>query len=237
MVASDQLCAVGGAIVTHVLIVEDEPSLRLLLTRLMNHAGYQVTASATGSAGLREALNGHHDLVLLDLMLPDLPGEDVLRVLLTARPEAKVIVLSSVTEVGRRVGVLDGGAADFVAKPFGNSELLARVRARIRTESVSRPTPTNYLVNGRIRVDIERRTLVIGNEEIALSQREFVLLTHLIRRRGQVCSRAELLSQVWGIGFDPGTNVVDVYVRRLRAKLTADAIETVRNVGYRLAAG
>ena len=221
----------------HVLIVEDEPNLRLLLTRLLTHGGYEVSAAATGAAGLREALNGQHDLVLLDLVLPDLPGEDVLRVLVTARPDAKVIVLSSAAEVSRRVGVLDGGAADFVAKPFVNSELLARVRLRIRTASVPRQAPLSYLVGGSIRVDVERRALVVGKERIPLSQREFVLLTHLIHRHGQVCSREELLAEVWGIGFDPGTNVVDVYVRRLRAKLAADAIETVRNVGYRLVAG
>ncbi len=224
----------------HVLVVEDEPNLLLLLARLLTDSGHQVSTAATGSAGLQLALTGEYDLVLLDLILPDLSGEDVLRVLITARPEVKVIVLSSVAEVRRKVGVLDAGAADFVAKPFVNGELLARIRARIR----STPTPaatvggrgTSYLVGSGIELDVDRRALVVNGDRIELSQREFVLLTHLIHRRGEVCTRQELLADVWGIAFDPGTNVVDVYVRRLRAKLSADSIETVRNVGYRLVA-
>jgi DNA-binding response OmpR family regulator len=220
----------------HILLIDDEPSLRLLLARLLANAGYQVSTASTGSAGLQAALNAPHDLILLDLSLPDLPGEDVLRVLLTARPDAKVLVLSSVGEIGRRVGVLDAGAADFVAKPFVNSELMARIRLRMRTDSPSRTPGKEYLVGAGIQLDMQRRELVIDGDRIELSQREFVLLAHLIHRRGEVCTRQELLADVWGIGFDPGTNVVDVYVRRLRAKLAANAIETVRNVGYRLAA-
>jgi DNA-binding response OmpR family regulator len=222
--------------VAHVLIIEDEPNLLLLLARLLTDAGHLVSTAATGSAGLQQALSGEHDLVLLDLILPDLSGEDVLRVLVTARPDARVIVLSSVAEVGRRVGVLDAGAADFVAKPFVNGELLARIRARIRTAPAPAGRAKSYLVGSGIQLDVERRALVVNGDRIELSQREFVLLTHLIHRRGEVCTRQELLADVWGIEFDPGTNVVDVYVRRLRAKLAADSIETVRNVGYRLAA-
>lgn len=220
----------------HVLVVEDEPDLRLLLARLLTEAGYQVATAATGSTGLQLALSGDHDLVLLDLILPDLPGEDVLRVLVTARPETRVLVLSSVAEIGRRVAVLDAGAADFVAKPFVNRELLARIRARLRTEKAQALQPTSYLVGRGIQLDTTRRELVVNGDRIELSQREFVLLTHLLHRRGMVCTRQELLADVWGMPFDPGTNVVDVYVGRLRAKLLADTIETVRNVGYRLVA-
>jgi DNA-binding response OmpR family regulator len=220
----------------HILIVEDEPALRLLLARLIAEAGYQVATADTGSTGLQMALSGDHDLVLLDLILPDLPGEDVLRVLVTARPETRVLVLSSVAEIGRRVAVLDAGAADFVAKPFVNRELLARIRARLRTEKALVVRPASYLVGRGIQLDMMRRALVVNGDRIELTQREFVLLTHLIHRRGKVCTRQELLADVWGISFDPGTNVVDVYVARLRAKLVADTIETVRNVGYRLIA-
>ena len=231
-----QLGNPGGVAVAHVLIIEDEPNLLRLLARLLTDAGHQVSTAATGAAGLQQALAGEHDLVLLDLILPDLSGEDVLRVMVTARPEVKVIVLSSVAEVGRRVGVLDGGAADFVAKPFVNGELLARIRARVRAIPTPVARMTSYLVGSGIELDVERRALILNGDRIELSQREFVLLTHLLHRRGEVCTRQELLADVWGIAFDPGTNVVDVYVRRLRAKLAADSIETVRNVGYRLVA-
>ncbi|MGB8651313.1 MAG: response regulator transcription factor [Mycobacteriales bacterium] len=221
----------------HILVVEDEPALSALLVRLLTDAGHEVTTAATGAEGLEHGLNGNHDLVLLDLMLPDLCGEDVLRVLVAAKPDANVVVVSSVPELRRRVGVLDAGAADFVAKPFANSDLLARVRLRLRDDRSAHARPTARLVHGELRLDEERHELVVGNHRVRLSQREFVLLAHLVRRKGQVCSRQELLAEVWGLHFDPGTNVVDVYVRRLRAKLTTDAIETVRNVGYRLAAG
>lgn len=220
----------------HVLIIEDEPNLRELLVRLLTSAGYQVSAAATGSRGLHAALGGQHDLVLLDLMLPDLPGEEVLHVLLAARPDARVLILSSVSEVSRRVGVLNGGAADFVAKPFVNGELLARIRLRIREDGGRNGSGPLVPVDADARLDVHRRELVINDQRIPLSQREFTLLTHLLNRKGVTCSRRELLAEVWGIGFDPGTNVVDVYVGRLRAKLAPDTIETVRNVGYRLAA-
>lgn len=221
---------------SQILIIEDEPDLRLLLARLLTEAGYEVTEAGTGSAGLHLALSGEHDLILLDLILPDLPGEDVLRVIATARPAVRVLVLSSVAEIGRRVAVLDAGAVDFVAKPFVNRELLARIRARLRAERPAADRPISYLVGKGIQLNMTRRELIVNSERIELSQREFVLLTHLIRRRGKVCTRQELLADVWGIPFDPRTNVVDVYVGRLRAKMLADTIETVRNVGYRLVA-
>lgn len=222
----------------HVVVVEDEPNLRVLLRRLLSDVGYRVTTAATGSAGLNILLaEDPCDLVILDLMLPDLSGEDVLHVLLAAKPETRVLVLSSAPEVGRRVGVLDAGAVDFVAKPFTNAELLARVRARLRADASAHVSPApRYLSGVGFELDLRRRELVMGEQRILLPHREFVLLAHLLHRRGEVCTRQELLSEVWGLSFDPGTNVVDVYVRRLRSKLAANCIETVRNVGYRLVA-
>ncbi|MCU1658914.1 MAG: hypothetical protein JWO57_3570 [Pseudonocardiales bacterium] len=220
----------------HILLVEDEPNLRALLGRLLGETGYRVTTASTGSQGLRAALSEEYDLVVLDLMLPDIPGEEVLHVLLAARPDAKVLILSSVPEVGRRVGVLDGGAADFVAKPFVNAELLARIRLRIRDDGSGRSNAPYLAIDDGARVDVQRRELMINSQRVPLPQREFALLTYLLNRKGEACSREELLADVWGIGFDPGTNVVDVYVGRLRAKLAPDTIETVRNVGYRLVA-
>jgi two-component system, OmpR family, response regulator len=220
----------------HILVIEDEPRLRVLLGRLLGDAGYRVTAAPNGTRGLHAALSDGYDLILLDLMLPDVPGELVLETVLAARPDVKVLILSSVAEVGRRVAVLERGAADFVPKPFVNAELLARVRLRINHENPRENAAASVAIGVSTRLDVRRRELVVNDTRIQLSQREFTLLTHLLDRRGEVCTRQELLADVWGIGFDPGTNVVDVYVGRLRAKLATDAIETVRNVGYRLAA-
>lgn len=223
---------------TCVLVVEDEPQLALLMTRLLQDAGYQVRTAATAADGLLQALSAPYDLVILDLMLPDLPGEDVLRALLAARPQANVMVVSSVPEVHRRVQALEAGARDFVAKPFASSELLARVRLRLQGPAHAadgEDAPVALL--GPVTLDRGRCELVAGDRRVRLSQREYVLLAHLLQHKGQVCSRQELLAQVWGLTFDPGTNVVDVYVRRLRQKLSPDAIETVRHVGYRLADG
>ncbi len=230
----------GGGLVAHVLVIEDEPSLRMLLGRLLTDAGYRVSLAATAGIGLEAARSDPPELVLLDLLLPDRPGDEVLTSLLEAQPDLRIIVLSSVTEVGRRISVLDTGAVDFVAKPFSNGELLARLRARLRNDVPSAADTAaatdRYLPGAGFRLDLQRRELLVGTDRIELSQREFVLLSHLLHRRGEVCTRQELLSEVWGIEFDPGTNVVDVYVRRLRAKLAADTIETVRNVGYRFVA-
>ena len=219
---------------SRILIIEDEPALRLLLTRLLGSAGYAVEAVGTGAAGLRLALRDAFDLVVLDLMLPDRPGEQVMRALLAERPDANVLVLSSSPDAARRVAVLDGGASDYVGKPFVTGELLARVRLRMREHP---PTGAPVIpIDGRTHLDAVRRTLVMDGARVPLSQREFALLSYLAQRRGAPCTRQELLADVWGLAFDPGTNVVDVYIGRLRAKLASATIETVRNVGYRLAA-
>ena len=220
-----------------ILVIEDEPNLRLLLDRLLGEAGFDVVECETGMTGLATALAEEFDLIVLDLTLPDVAGEHVLHVLMSAKPSARVLVLSSVTEVGRRVAVLEGGALDFVAKPFSNAGLLTRIRIRMSEErGPVRPSGTDSMKTSGIQLDPGRRALITDGKRVGLSQREFVLLTYLLDRKGEVCSRPELLSGVWDMAFDPGTNVVDVYVRRLRAKLGESAIETIRNVGYRLVA-
>jgi DNA-binding response OmpR family regulator len=221
---------------SRILIIEDEDNLRALLMRLLGGAGYVVAGAATGSEGLQAALSEPYDLVVLDLMLPDLTGEEIMHVLLTARPGCRILILSSALEVGRRVGVLERGAADFVPKPFVNSELLARVRLRINEPTARTGSATRVVIDDEAHLDVSRRDLVMNGHRIALSQREFTLLDYLATRRGAICTRKELLADVWGLGFDPGTNVVDVYIGRLRSKLAPVRIETVRNVGYRLAA-
>ena len=222
-----------------ILVVEDEPSLARLLSRILTTAGYSVTEAATGTAALRSVRATDPDLILLDLILPDMRGESVLTELMSTRPDSRILVLSSVTQISTRVKVLDGGAVDFLAKPFANAELVARVRARIRTGEgppVQPSWPPQHVRGAGLELDVERREIIAGGRRIELTQREFVLLSYLLQRAPAVCSRAELMKGVWGTSFDGGTNVVDVYVKRLRWKLTSEKIETVRNVGYRLVA-
>jgi len=216
------------------LVVDDEERIRTLLRRVFENEGFSVDTAASGTEAVALAGRGH-DLVVLDLMLPDMDGTEVLTRLLAADPARRVVVLSAVPEIGSRVQVLDMGALDFIPKPFAIAELLARVRARLRE-----PTQAGRfrgMAAGDLRLDTERRELTVDGRVVPLSQREYVLLGHLMRRAGQVCSREELLADVWGYTFDPGSNVVDVYIRRLRAKLGLARIETVRNVGYSLIAG
>ena len=220
-----------------ILVIEDEPNVRLLLARLLEEAGFDLVECETGMTGLAAALAEDFDLIVLDLVLPDVAGEHVLHVLMSAKPSARVLVLSSVTEVGRRVAVLEGGALDFVAKPFSNAELLARIRVRIIHEQGLDGSRAKVSVRSpALKLDTIRRALIAGGKRIGLSEREFVLLAYLLDRQGEICSRPELLDRVWDMRFDPGTNVVDVCVRRLRAKIGEGSIETIRNVGYRLVA-
>ncbi len=165
-------------------------------------------------------------------MLPDLDGMTVLHKLVENVPSQPVLVLSAVPQIATRVACIEGGAADFVAKPFALAELVARVRARIRERA---PGPaTDLLTAGPVRLDLRSHKVIVQGRESALSHREFSLLRYLMQRTGLACSRAELLREVWDMTFDPGTNVVDVFIRRLRAKLDhPDRIVAVRHVGYR----
>jgi DNA-binding response OmpR family regulator len=195
-----------------------------------------VDCAADGTTGLTLANEGRHQLVLLDLMLPGIDGVSVLRSLMASRPAQRVLVLSAVGDVTSKVRCLELGASDYLPKPFAVAELIARVRARLRQpgpEQAAAPDGAErWLKVGDVALDTARRTVDYQGRSVVLSQREFVLLRHLMRRAGDVCGREELLSDVWGYSFDPGTNVVDVYVGRLRAKLSANLIETIRNVGY-----
>jgi two-component system OmpR family response regulator len=214
-----------------VLVVEDDERIGRLVSRALQRDGYVTEWAGTGPDGLAAALAGDFELVILDLMLPGMSGEEVLERLVRHRPQQRVMVLSAVPEIGARVAVLEAGAADFLGKPFAVAELLARVRARVRAPA---PGATRQSVEaGPVRLDLRRRRAYINGADVDLPQREFLLLLHLMSRPGQVCTRTELLADVWGLTFDPGTNVIDVYVRRLRGKLDRpDRIETVRHVGY-----
>lgn len=219
-----------------VLVIEDEDRIGRLITRALENGGLSTERAATGPAGLQAALSGDFDLIVLDLMLPGMDGRQVLKRIVEERPEQRVLVLSAVPEIGTRVAVLEAGAADFLGKPFAVAELVARVRARLR--SLAPGAASRWLSAGPVRLDLQRRQAKVNGADVELPMREFLLLQHLMSRAGQPCSRNELLADVWGMTFDPGSNVVDVYVRRLRNKLDRpDRIETVRHVGYAYAVG
>lgn len=218
------------------LVVDDELRIRGLLHRVLTDAGFGVDTAETGQQALTMTRATEYHFIVLDLMLPDIHGLVVLERVLATRPQMGVLVLSAVPEIGPRVRALDLGAVDFLPKPFSVDELLARIRARIRmqnTEPINQPGRRLTVCAEEIALDAEHQHVRFGQRSIALSHREFGLLSHLMQHRGQACTRTELLDAVWGYQFDPGTNVVDVYIRRLRTKLRpADLIRTVRNVGY-----
>jgi DNA-binding response OmpR family regulator len=224
------------------LVVDDEDRICRFLGRALRSAGYGVDYATTGPAALAAAAQHEYALIVLDLMLPGLHGSEVLRRMLAERPGEKVLVLSAITGVETRVGCLEAGAVDYLAKPFAIAEFLARVRSRLRESGADDARDravrrggqltADEVEAGGIRLDTRRRSLDVRGTRRPLSQREYALLLHLMQHEGTVCTREELLSDVWGYTFDPGSNIVDVYIGRLRAKLDADSIETVRNVGY-----
>ena len=214
-----------------ILVVDDEPRILRFVVRGLRAEGYEVDSADTGTDGLRKALQSQYGLVILDLLMPGLDGASVLHRLLAERPRQAVIVLSCLTATATKVRCLEAGAEDYLAKPFSMDELLARVRARLRA-AAGRSTS---LVGGRLRLDLIRREADSGAGPVPLSEREFLLLRELMRHPGRVVSKQRLLSAVWHYHFDPGSNVVDVYVSRLRAKLGAATIATVRGEGYRIA--
>jgi two-component system, OmpR family, response regulator len=219
-----------------VLVVEDDERMGRLLTRALSGAGLAVHWVSTGDEGLGTALRGDFDLVVLDLVLPGMDGAEVLRQLVERRPTQRVIVISGASEVDTRVACLEAGAEDFIGKPFAVAELLARVRVRMRTVPVAPPNP--YLSIGPVRLDLRMHRAQLGDRQIDLSSREFLLLQYLMRRADQVCSRSELLDAVWGIAGDSASNVLDACVRRLRGKLGGpEWLETIRNSGYRYVVG
>jgi two-component system, OmpR family, response regulator len=215
-----------------VLVVDDETRITSFVSRALSGEGLQVDAANDGRRGLELARSGRYSLVVLDLLLPGLDGVTVLRELMQVRPEQRVLVLSALSDVESKVECLELGASDYLPKPFSLAELLARVRARLR-QPASGPGE-RYLRAGGMTLDLVRRAVDAGSGPLPLPEREFLLLRTLMLRDGEVVGRQRLLEDVWGLAFDPGSNVVDVCVGRLRARIGGDAIETVRGVGYRL---
>ena len=218
-----------------ILVIEDEARIQAFLARGLEAEGYTVVAAGDGREGLDLATAARWDLVVLDLLLPGLNGLQVLRELNRAKPELPVVILSARGDVQTKLRGFALGATDYVAKPFSLDELLARIRVRLRSTATF--GDENVLRGGNVVLDVARRQAGVGDRTADLSDREFRLLHHLLVHAGEVVSRERLLAEVWGYDFDPGSNVVDVCVRRLRQKLGPDApIETVRHAGYRLAA-
>ena len=218
---------------TRILIAEDEDRISSFIEKGLRAEGMTTLVVADGQSAVGNALSGEFDLVILDLGLPVLDGFGVLRRLRGERSSVPVIVLTARDAVEDTVAALSGGADDHMRKPFSFDELLARIRLRLNT---STHTETTILRLGELALDIRTRRALVGQQAVELSAREFALLETFMRNPDQVLSRQQLLSRVWGFDFDPGSNIVDVYVRYLRAKLGAAAIETVRGVGYRLPA-
>lgn len=220
---------------TGILIIEDEERIRAFITKGLRAAGFACTAVATGREGLELAVGGEFGLIVLDIGLPDMDGFAVLDELRGSGVRVPVIVLTARTSVTDTVHGLETGADDYMPKPFRFEELLARIRLRLRTSAGNsqefRPT---LLTRGGLRMDLRSRRVHLYGREVELSAREFSLAQELLEHAGQVLTREQLLSRVWGYDFDPGSNVVDVYIRYLRRKLGADLIETVRGVGYRM---
>ncbi|HEV8420518.1 MAG TPA: response regulator transcription factor [Actinomycetota bacterium] len=215
-----------------VLLVDDEPRIVSFISRALSAEGLGVDSAHDGFRALELARSHRYELVVLDLLLPGLDGISVLQGILDSRPEQRVLILSALSDVDSKVRCLELGASDYLPKPFALAELLARVRARLRQPEA--PAAPRLLSGGRVTLDLVRRVADCDSRTVNLSEREFLLLQYLMRKPGEVCTREELLADVWGYSFDPRSNVVDVYVGRLRSKLGAELIETVRNVGYRL---
>ena len=218
-----------------ILVIEDEPRILAFLSRGLEAEGFVVDGTGDGPAGLAQAVAGRYDLVVLDLLLPKLGGLELLRQLQRERPDLPVVIVSARSDLPTKLRGFDLGACDYISKPFSFDELLARVRAQLRSR---RGVDSGSVIQaGTLTLDVARREARLGDVVAELSDREFRLLHHLLRHQGEVVSRQRLLSEVWGYHFDPRSNVVDVCVRRLRQKLGSDApIETVRHGGYRLSA-
>jgi DNA-binding response OmpR family regulator len=218
--------------VTRILIAEDEPGIASFLEKGLKAAGFTTLVVEDGRSASSAARDRDFDLVILDLGLPLLDGHQVLEEIRGRGETMPVIILTARSGVADTVAGLEGGADDYVTKPFRFEELLARVNARLRDQGSAQATA---LTIGDVVLDLRTRKVTVGDREMELSAKEFVMAETFMRHPNQVLSRQQLLSNVWGYDFDPGSNVVDVYVGYLRKKLGKDRIETVRGMGYRFA--
>jgi DNA-binding response OmpR family regulator len=217
---------------TRVLIAEDEQRIASFIEKGLRSQGYSTLIVDNGFDAATVTRDDDFDLAILDL---GLPGQDGLQALAEIRRRGHrlpVIILTARDAISERVAGLDKGADDYMTKPFSFDELLARIRVRLRDNGSA---DVSTLTAGAVTLDLRTRRVSIDNTSIELTAREYRVLEMFLRHPGQVLSREQLLSHVWGYDFDPGSNIVDVYVRYLRKKLGSDVIETVRGMGYRIA--
>jgi two-component system, OmpR family, copper resistance phosphate regulon response regulator CusR len=216
---------------SRILLAEDEVRISSFVEKGLRAAGFTTVVATTGPDALEHALTGGFDLLVLDIGLPGFDGFEVLRRLRAARVELPVIVLTARTSADDTLASLEGGANDYMPKPFRFDELLARIR--LRMADATRGVEAILAVDG-LKLDLHSRRAIVRGREVELSAREFALAEEFLRNPDRVLSREQLLSRVWGYDFDPGSNIVDVYVGYLRSKLGSEHIETVRGMGYRL---
>lgn len=219
---------------SRILIAEDEPRIAAFLEKGLKANGFTITVANDGPDALEKALGNQFDLLILDLNLPHQDGFQVLKQLRGQGEQVPIIILTARDDIEDKVAGLEEGADDYVTKPFRFAELLARVRARLRHQTLSPVKEERVLTAGDILLDLYTRQAQVADCPIKLSAKEFQLLETLMRHPEQVMSREQLLDRVWGYDYDPGSNIVDVYVGYLRKKLGGDRIETVRGMGYRL---
>lgn len=219
---------------SHILITEDEPRIASFLEKGLKAAGFTTAIAKDGNEVILMIQSDRFDLLLLDIGLPGKDGWQVLEELRGLGEQLPIIILSARDDINDKVAGLEGGADDYVTKPFRFEELLARVRLRLRDKHVPKVNEEIVLKVGEITLDLRTRKATVGDRLVELPAREFTLAETFLRHPGQILSREQLLNRVWGYDYDPGSNIVDVYVGYLRKKLGNKFIETVRGIGYRL---
>ncbi|WP_078427839.1 response regulator transcription factor [Alkalihalobacterium alkalinitrilicum] len=218
----------------NILIIEDEKKIARILQLELEHEGYETDVAFTGIKGLEKFKDGTWDLILLDVMLPELSGLEVLRRIRATNSAIPVILLTARDSIPDKVSGLDLGANDYITKPFEIEELLARIRACLRNVQ-SHPLQMEVLTFQDITVNEKTREVKRGDESIELTPKEFELFIFFIENKEQALNREQILTKVWGFDYYGDTNIIDVYVRHLRKKLAiADSLQTIRGVGYRL---
>lgn len=219
----------------HLLVIEDEPGIARFLRQGLEEEGYAVDVAATGPAGLAQAQTGRYDLLLVDWLLPGLPGLELCRQLRAGHDATPLIFLTAKDTVADTVAGLQAGANDYIKKPFHFEELLERIRVQLRPAAAP-SAPAERFTVGPIVLDVSTHQVFRSGEQVALTQKEFALLEYLLRHKGKVCRRQRIIEQVWDIHFEYNTGVIDVYMNALRKKLKIskeeDYLQTIRGIGY-----
>lgn len=217
-----------------ILIAEDEPRIAAFIEKGLRSNGFTSSVATDAQQTLAMVLSHEFDLLIMDLGLPGKDGLQILEELRGQGEQIPIIILTARDDIHDKVAGLEGGADDYMTKPFQFAELLARVRLRLRSNYLPKAQEETVLTTGEVTLDLLTRQVHVKGQLVELSAREFTLAETLLRHPGQVMSRERLLSHVWGYDYDPGSNIVDVYIGYLRKKLGSDLIETVRGMGYRL---